>query len=821
MKARAGGLDFLDLLISVRDLLKNDKSVRNELQEKYTHLFVDEFQDTDPLQAEIVLLLAAASKDADDYASVVPTPGKLFIVGDPKQAIYRFRRADVRLYLAIKERLRGCGAEVLALTTSFRSLPAIQGAINGAFCDHMPGPFSPQAQCDYVRLDEFRPSRADQPAVVVLPVPRPYARTQLGASAIRTSEPGAVAAYVDWLVRESGWTVAEKTDDGEKLVPIEARHICLLFRNMVRGGDDVAEPYVRAIEERGIPHLLTGGRAFHGSEEVMAVQTALTAIEWPADELYVYATLKGPLFSFEDGELLVYRNAHGKLHPLEPQDEQTGNDGAAEAAAGEIAAALGLLRTLHMKRNRQPIAVTLDALLRATRARTTIGLWRTGEQALANLQHCVQEARVYEAAGATSFRDFVEAFAADEGRAAAGVSDDDVDGIRMMTVHGAKGLEFPVVILCDCALSRDVKRPSRYIDPANARWVQTLCGMMPRELQDHAAAVIEEDQAEEVRIAYVAATRARDLLVVPCVGDKRFDGWVDVLHDTLYPERHAFRDSGAAEGCPTFADDSVLERPEGCNARPDQSVKPGWHGGCAEGHGVVWWDPRALPLETLEDDPIDASQEPSAELARRYADEERAWSEARATALEQGAAPSRVVKTVTALSTEPLGDDGGGEVTVEEVAGRDATRPRGPRFGTLVHGILERIPLGADRAAIAKLANLMGRLTGSHEDDVTAAVAAVSAALGHPLVQRAAKSEARNRCRREAPMLLRLDDGTVAEGVVDLAFQESDDGGWTVVDFKTDLTSFDNPRYKTQVALYAKAVAQATGATAKGVLLAV
>jgi ATP-dependent helicase/nuclease subunit A len=103
LKAKSGRLDFLDLLIKARDLIRADAGVRGELQQRFSHFFVDEFQDTDPLQAEILLLLAADDPRETDWRAARPIPGKLFLVGDPKQSIYSFRRADVALYEEVKE----------------------------------------------------------------------------------------------------------------------------------------------------------------------------------------------------------------------------------------------------------------------------------------------------------------------------------------------------------------------------------------------------------------------------------------------------------------------------------------------------------------------------------------------------------------------------------------------------------------------------------------------------------------------------------------------------------------------------------------------
>jgi ATP-dependent exoDNAse (exonuclease V) beta subunit len=277
-KARTGRLDFLDLLAKTRDLLRDDPRVRREMQQRFTHFFVDEFQDTDPLQVEILMLLCADDPGCADPAHARAVPGKLFVVGDPKQAIYRFRRADITLYEAVKHRLVAEGARLLYLTTSFRSVPAIQSAVNAAFEPVMQG----NGQAEYVPLE---PSRADapppQPAVIALPVPRPYGPWGVTNTAIEASYPDAVAAFVEELVT-TPWTVTER-GGGDTRVRVEARHVCLMFRRFQSYGRDLTRPYVRALEARGIPHVLMGGRSFHEREEIAAARNALSAIEWPGD----------------------------------------------------------------------------------------------------------------------------------------------------------------------------------------------------------------------------------------------------------------------------------------------------------------------------------------------------------------------------------------------------------------------------------------------------------------------------------------------------------------------------------------------------------
>ena len=209
LKARAGQLDFLDLLIKARDLIRDNQSIRAELQQRFTHYFVDEFQDTDPLQAEILLLLAANDPSETDWRKVRPVPGKLFLVGDPKQSIYRFRRADVELYEQVKKSLVARGAELLHLTTSFRAVPSIQSFVNAAFAPAITaGPDGSHPA--YVPLQPSRPEITGQPTVVALPVPRPYGDYGTIVNwRIDESFPDAVGAFIAWLVNESGWTVEE------------------------------------------------------------------------------------------------------------------------------------------------------------------------------------------------------------------------------------------------------------------------------------------------------------------------------------------------------------------------------------------------------------------------------------------------------------------------------------------------------------------------------------------------------------------------------------------------------------------------------------
>lgn len=863
-KARSGKLDFLDLLLLTRDLLVRDEAVRRELQARFSHLLVDEFQDTDPLQAEILLLLAARDPAETDAERADVVPGKLFVVGDPKQSIYRFRRADVSLYETIKERLVARGASVVHLRTSFRSVPSIQAFVNAAFEPLMQANAA-RSQAAYVSLAAHRADPEGQPTIVALPVPRPYSDYgRLASWVIDESFPDAVGAFVDWLIHESGWTVSERGSD--ERVKVEARHVCLLFKRFQSFGNDCTRPYVRALEVRRIPHVLVGGKSFHDREEVIALRSALASIEWPDDTMSLYATLHGPFFALGDDALLAFKSAQNHLHYLRPRDESKLTE-----LTRPVAEALDVLARLHAGRNRRPIADTIARLLEVTRAHAGIAIWPSGEQALGNVLRVLDVARRFEQDSATSFRAFV-ALLEDEaergGANEAPMIEEGEGGVRIMTVHKAKGLEFPVVILVDPTANATFREPSRYVDPKRKLWAVPLCGASPKELLDRRDDVLAEDREESVRLLYVATTRARELLVVPAIGDERrdpSDGWLERLNPVVYPKKSARRAASPAEGCPAFGEDTVLVRPENVFGA-GVPIRPGLHRPEVGEHSVVFWDPRVLRLDREDDAGLRQQKILSVDdkgvVAQGGVERHAAWKAERERTVARASTPSVVVRTVTeakadganaaatkadaaseASATEAsaatkagvgkakapaktkagaASDDVTNDVTVEATSAAASKRPHGKRFGTLVHAVLATAPLDADPVVLADFARIQGRVLGASNDEVEAARDAVQAALAHPLLERARTAE---RVERETPVMLVADDGSLLDGVVDLAFLETDAGGerrWTVVDFKTDAEL--EPRkdaYVAQIDAYARAVSRATSVPARGVLLRV
>ncbi len=561
------------------------------------------------------------------------------------------------------------------------------------------------------------------------------------------------------------------------------------------------------------------GARFTNARRSSPSSNALAAIEWPDDELSVFATLRGPLFAISDDALLVYRTKYKALRPVHVPEEAS-----LDELTRPIGEALAVLRALHKRRNRRPIADTIAELLEQTRAHAGIAIWPTGEQALANLLRLLDDARRFEAAGATSFRAFVRHLEDEEergGGAEAPVVEEGTDGVRIMTVHKAKGLEFPVVVLVDPSCSLTSSKPSRWIDADKKLWVTTLEGCTPIELLERREIISRHDEEEAVRLTYVAATRARDLLVVPVVGDEGIDPgwWLSPLSPAVYPRPDDWRAVHATPGCPSFGDDSVLERPSKSERDKRSAVRPGLHLPQAGTHTVVWWDPRALRLRADQDAGLRQQRILAVDQATgRDAESEHehdAWQKHRIACTQRGSSPTHRVEIVTARSKL------GGPVSLLPVAvhrtdvAREG-RPRGKAFGVLVHAVLAEVRLDGNSDEVAHASRAMGRMLGASDADVKHAAAAALAALRHPLVREAAGAEH----RRESPVLLRDHDDSLIEGVLDLAFRRGEK--WVVVDFKTDRELADSKAaYEAQVRLYARAVSETTGCEAEAALLLV
>ena len=409
--------------------------------------------------------------------------------------------------------------------------------------------------------------------------------------------------------------------------------------------------------------------------------------------------------------------------------------------------------------------------------------------------------------------------------------------MRLMTVHKAKGLEFPVVVLVDMTAKLHRATASRYLDAGQGVCAIQLAGCSPRDLIDHEQDELRRDAAEGARLAYVAATRARDLLVIPAVGDGEREGWIQSLNSAIYPPMETRREQVQAPGCIEFKSrDSLLARPDGDPAN-SATVSPGLHlvrragpvpaksdGPAADAPAeIVWWDPHVLDLGVelslgIRKPDLIVKDVPTA-IVDFGLNNYKGWRQQRDAAATTGSVPS--IKPFTAAQYAATLTDRQELPEVEIVQlPRAEERPTGRRFGSLVHAVLASVPLDATADVIHRLTGTHGRILGCPDEERASATEVVRSVLAHSLLQRALKASTKNLCRREVPVGWKDSSGALVEGVIDLVFEDGNQS--VIVDFKSDEEIRSGAaKYQRQIGIYAAAVRECTGRSVSAVLMRV
>jgi ATP-dependent helicase/nuclease subunit A len=495
-----GVATFQDLLAWARDLLRDHPDVRRRAQRRYQRIFVDEFQDTDPLQAEIVFYLAA-DPDAPlpaDWRDIRPVDGKLFVVGDPKQSIYRFRRADIAVYDALLRRLRHCQER---LVQNFRSVRPVIDWVNHHFEHHMQE--REGLQPPYVML-EARWERFE--GELSCGVYRLGMASTAKAADLAKTEAEALARLAR-AAREDGWLVSDRDDHGNRVLrPADYRDICVLIptRTHLRSLE-------RAIEAASVPYRLESGALLLATQEVRDLLAGLRAIEDPSDQVALVAALRSPAYGCSDADLLRWVDGGGRLSHERPGE---GPDGPVKTALADLAG-------FHARRHSLSPPALIETYIRE---RLLIGA-AFGEprprEAWRRLRYLVARARSFTATGRHSLRAFLDWIAGLERAAARDVesaeAEPDEDAVRIQTIHGAKGLEFPIVLLARLGGSLGGGNSSvAVIADRESGELHCRIGQSWKTLAyDQAAAREKEmEEQEHIRLLYVAGTRARDHLVL-------------------------------------------------------------------------------------------------------------------------------------------------------------------------------------------------------------------------------------------------------------------------------------------------------------------
>ena len=501
---RAGGhLEFHDLLVMARDLLRDPDrgaAVRAQLRARYQRLLLDEFQDTDPIQIELAVLIASTDPDAArrPWPDVAVEPGRLFFVGDPKQSIYRFRRADVEVFLRARDTL---GDPVVSLTTNFRSSPTVIAWVNHVFGRLIAA--EPGSQPAYEALDPA-PGREPAPAgpgVVLLGGEHGDDPT---ADELRDREAADVAAAVRaalrWQVTDPDAGTWRRAQPGDIAILLPARTSLPALE--------------RALDTAGIAYRAETSSLVYSTREVRELLAAVRALADPTDRLSLVTALRSPLFACGDDDLVTYRlGLGGALSFRWPGlDDLPGDD--------PVVAALRYLRGLFEQLPWLTPSEVLDRIVRDRRL-FELGyvhdrprdLWR-------RVRFVIDQARAWSAAEAGTLRqyaDWARMQASETTRVAETIlPETDDDSVRIMTIHASKGLEFPVTILSgmSTAARADRGRVQVSFPPGEAMGLRIGRDLATPEFEAFKPVDEQMSHHERLRLLYVACTRARDHLVV-------------------------------------------------------------------------------------------------------------------------------------------------------------------------------------------------------------------------------------------------------------------------------------------------------------------
>jgi ATP-dependent helicase/nuclease subunit A len=747
-------INFDDLLVLARDLVRDHPQVRSAAMARFRYILVDEFQDTDPLQTEMLLLLA--KPEASNGA------GRLFFVGDPKQSIYSFRGADVGLYATTREQI--VGDRPTRLVTNFRSRPGIVSYVNDLFSrlflDQV-ALIGGERVGDLVAARDFH----DDLAVVLVGGPE----EGLTAGDRRARDAAEIAQTIALALAEK-WPV----NDGDVVRPIRRGDITIL----VPARTSVAA-IQSALERRNIDFTIAETTLVYAADEVRELLGVLRAIDETADERDVIRALRASCFACSDAELVSW-HAAGRRWVVSADP--------GGPAAHPIGVALARLASFSARRHAQRVDTTLMMLIDELGIRQSLAGRRRRAESLRRIDFVVERARAFAAStGGTigQFLDFAEQEAAGRARSRELIATSaEIDAVRIMTIHAAKGLEFPLVIVADLGGTPASRRTSVL------RGASGLEFSLTRELRSSGFEAARQAQSqlereERVRLAYVGMTRARDYLVVmlrhstPGLAEQIWtvSSELSSWRRALLTDNRVSIPAISAHVSDWFDDDA--------ESRPDAAIP-------LESDLVAWRERRTELLSSINRRrsvaPSSLGHEP------RLVEDATKGNRARAASVSQS-------------------DLDGAD---DEASPWRRARQASAR-GRAVHAVLQRASL-RDSTDLRALAVSAASDEGIDEQAGTVERLA-RAALDAPTVKRALLSP---QMMRELPLRVGIGEGAI-EGIVDLCYFEED--GLVLVDYKTDALgsaadlASAGARYHLQIGAYALALERATGMAVRRAVL--
>lgn len=729
-KREQHALDFLDLETSAVALLRDHATVAADVRRRFRHLMVDEAQDVSPIQAELIELLLGGDDGARPW---------LFLVGDAKQSIYRFRGADVAQFTALHDEVRGRGGQVLPLSRSFRSHDELVDSFNALFTPIFAG----DGAANDVHMTG-RGASPPAPHLVLIPV------AEVDVDGERVTQAAACPTEASAVAAEIAHLLATRMPIWDKRAgefrPVQARDIAVLLRRFTN-----VHVFEQALEARHVPYATPSGTGFYRRSEVLDLSNLLRWLAEPEDQIALMGVLRSPLFALGDDTLLTIarrgRTLWDGLHastsdPALPDRER-------------CAHARDVLERLRVLASRAPVDAVLEAALQETAVEATWVALEGGEQATANIRKLVRIVR--ELAGHTiaDVVTYLEQRRDDLDMREGPAVLDLTDAVQLMTIHGAKGLEFPVVFVPEAMTE---PRPSW--DAVRWRPAQGLSVTLTPEDEESSrrrpgfySYLLERDQsdeeAEHQRLFYVAATRAADRVYLS--GSDDGGGWLgtalaavqagNLPHAEVRPAVIVGAERGPSRPAP---------RPV---VPPDEADEVDYLTPLAE-------RPRVIPLRSST--PVTALKAPLPfDLGVTFAMGD-------GLALLRGNIAHRAIEERYGHGREP---------DLAAIARDEADRPLDAATMT---ALIEDVSVLLDRFAGSAIAEALRTATEVHF---------------------------------ELPFAWDW-DGIPVHGAIDLAYRDA--SGWHVVDFKTDRvtaasTAAVAQRYLVQLGLYGRALEAATG----------
>lgn len=523
-KRASAQLDFDDLIFAARDLLRDHDDVRRALGQHFAHVLVDEFQDTDPLQTEIFWRLCGEPVDGDDdWTRFQIRPGALFLVGDPKQAIYRFRGADVGAYLQAREVFRAQDSDsLLSISTNFRSCASILTFVNERF----QAVLSADGQPGFTTLDPYIDDRGGM-CVAALDIAVADESGKASAEQQRDAEADAIADLCTRLIESH--PIIDRRSGAER--PCQPGDIALLAPT----GAELWR-YEEALERRRIPVATQAGKGLFRRQEIQDLIALTRVLADRRDTLALGALLRGPMVGLAEEELL---DIIWGLPRLEHQPDRISRldlsikpSVIAHPLAREV---IERLQSLSRRGNSTTPHELLSQAVDVMRVRPILFERHRGqaERALANVDLYLSLSTGYAVRGLRAFAEAMTAAWSDETRAVEGRPDAQEEAVALVTMHAAKGLEWPIVIPVN-TMTGVMAPESAVIDRQTETFYCPVLGIKPEGYESARQAEKEELNRERIRLWYVAATRARELLVLPRIDTtpSKF-AWIDLVDLSL------------------------------------------------------------------------------------------------------------------------------------------------------------------------------------------------------------------------------------------------------------------------------------------------